>query len=212
MHMSRLLTLAIFAIAGCSRHGESPSGALTSVNTAQCGKDTDCKGERICTAGACVFPPLSTPHISPVLPPASPNADLAVVKKVTQADPWSYVQKKNGDHSWFCGDLFSHRVVESDLNGDGVKDTVVVFGVEGNCNSGNAGSNNVAVFLGPTISTVLHDRLNADGVDFDKVIVRERTLELTTLTRKDDDPQCCPSLAGKLIVFVSGGKVVQQQQ
>lgn len=49
---------------------------------AQCTKDTDCKGDRICNAGVCEAPAPSTPAAQPVLPqptiavPAPPTPDI----------------------------------------------------------------------------------------------------------------------------------------
>ena len=53
-----LLALAL-AVAACKGPGSTdpanaPAGLAT--NNLQCGKDTDCKGERICDAGQCVAP------------------------------------------------------------------------------------------------------------------------------------------------------------
>ena len=54
---------------------------LTAVAQAQCSKDTDCKGERVCEQGACVTP-------SAALPPApAPPADAAPATPVNGAEP-----------------------------------------------------------------------------------------------------------------------------
>lgn len=211
-HLILPLLVSIACLA-CDPATPTDAASISTIETAQlqCGKDTDCKGDRICDEGTCKSPGPSESQTASVVEPGSPDDDKPVAtSKSKRPAAWDYVQAQNGDSSWYCGDPYDHRQVHADLNGDGKQDTVVVFVVEGNCNRGNAGSNNVAVFLDP--DTVLHDRLNADGVNFDKVVARTNSVELTTLTRTDDDPQCCPSLAGKLTISVSGGKILQQQE
>jgi len=46
---------------------------LTSLSHAQCSKDTDCKGERVCEEGACVAPPAaSAPPVTEPAPAVTP--------------------------------------------------------------------------------------------------------------------------------------------
>jgi hypothetical protein len=54
---------------------------LTSVAQAQCSKDTDCKGERVCEQGACV-----TPTALPAAPAPPPEAAPAPAPPVNGAD------------------------------------------------------------------------------------------------------------------------------
>ena len=49
-----ILPLLTLALAGCDKPNESNTQA--NLTPAQCAKDTDCKGERICEVGQCVNP------------------------------------------------------------------------------------------------------------------------------------------------------------
>lgn len=66
-----------------------------------CTKDTDCKGDRICEAGACVAPTASSPPAAPppapplVAPPAPPVADS--YPRVVRRDGLTCVQTLEGD-------------------------------------------------------------------------------------------------------------------
>lgn len=64
------LLVALISVAACQKNTETPS-LETAQSFQQCGKDTDCKGERICDSGKCVNP------AKPTLP-ESPHASLAV--------------------------------------------------------------------------------------------------------------------------------------
>ncbi len=66
--MMRLFILggAIFLLAACSNPDPQQQQSAAPV-TLQCGKDTDCKGDRICSVGQCVNPsaPLATSEQKP---------------------------------------------------------------------------------------------------------------------------------------------------
>ncbi len=69
------LSLLMFSLTACDKPAESTG--QTNQGAAQCAKDTDCKGERICESGQCVNPntqaSLATNPKPPVnlVPPAS---------------------------------------------------------------------------------------------------------------------------------------------
>jgi hypothetical protein len=58
---------------------------VTSLSSAQCSKDTECKGERICEAGQCVAPSPSAPPAAVSAAPPAPAAPLRAAPLVHQA-------------------------------------------------------------------------------------------------------------------------------
>jgi hypothetical protein len=56
--MGRVLIISGIAwwLAACSNPAPPPSQPTVAPSLAQCGKDTDCKGDRICDAGKCIAP------------------------------------------------------------------------------------------------------------------------------------------------------------
>jgi hypothetical protein len=60
---------------------------VASLSHAQCTKDTDCKGERVCEAGACVTPALPPAPAAPVGAEAAPAAGPAVAPVPAAAAP-----------------------------------------------------------------------------------------------------------------------------
>lgn len=53
MKLFYALAIAALAVVGCDKQ---PQSSTTGSTTAQCHKDTDCKGDRICEAGVCTSP------------------------------------------------------------------------------------------------------------------------------------------------------------
>lgn len=86
MHKAGILFTALVLLAGCKEESDATSDMnLPVVNTAQCSKDTDCKGDRICDKGVCANPvtaggvvdsPISTPNdVTPAaIEPAAPSS------------------------------------------------------------------------------------------------------------------------------------------
>src|SRR5688572_19420770 len=60
---------------------------VASLSHAQCTKDTDCKGERVCEAGACVTPALPPAPAAPVGAEAAPGAPAAPAVAADAATP-----------------------------------------------------------------------------------------------------------------------------
>jgi hypothetical protein len=59
-HMTRLAIIFVVCLACIAcRNEQTPPAQVSAIQAAasvqQCGKDTDCKGERICESGSCVF-------------------------------------------------------------------------------------------------------------------------------------------------------------
>ena len=73
----RVTVLAlVLAVSACKQPTSvepMPSEVSPTAALAQCGKDTDCKGDRICDSGACIAPP-ATAHgvLPPIAQPSSP--------------------------------------------------------------------------------------------------------------------------------------------
>ena len=76
--MRRLFILgsAIFLLAACSNSDPEQQQSIAPV-AMQCGKDTDCKGDRICSAGQCVNPsaPLAASEKKPAQEDTKPIKD-----------------------------------------------------------------------------------------------------------------------------------------
>ena len=73
-----LLVLIWGVLAGCGRQQGAPSQGdfvIAPQQLAQCGKDTDCKGDRICQKGQCVNPALPV-AASPILHPVLDGAEI----------------------------------------------------------------------------------------------------------------------------------------
>ncbi|MGY3264589.1 hypothetical protein [Lysobacter sp. HA35] len=68
--------LALATLAACSPQQPAPSAdnPLARAPMAQCAKDTDCKGDRICEGGACRTPAAPTPEPAEATPAASVEA------------------------------------------------------------------------------------------------------------------------------------------
>jgi hypothetical protein len=62
---------------------------VASLSHAQCSKDTDCKGDRVCEGGACVAPPAGAPAAAadPAAPPAAAPAAATAPMTAPAAQP-----------------------------------------------------------------------------------------------------------------------------
>jgi hypothetical protein len=80
--MGRLLFLSSISLllASCGNQVPPQQQQVAASATLQCGKDTDCKGDRICSSGQCVSP--STPLAASAAPEPVP-----VVAQPIQAEP-----------------------------------------------------------------------------------------------------------------------------
>lgn len=79
---SLLVLLAPLLLAACSKPVEPAAVAADPVMPAQCMKDTDCKGERICDAGKCAAPaPVASAEVVAAAPSAPEAGPPAVVSK-----------------------------------------------------------------------------------------------------------------------------------
>ena len=84
MRIIKLLAVSVLALAGCKAPSEPASSASTEVvpSSAQCMKDTDCKGDRICEKGVCMAPSAAVATSAPVEAPAvvEPAVDPSLEK------------------------------------------------------------------------------------------------------------------------------------
>lgn len=87
------LSLLMFSLTACDKPAESTG--QTNQGAAQCAKDTDCKGERICESGQCVNPntqaSLATNPKSPVnlVPPAPSITYQPILVSGSEIGPFS---------------------------------------------------------------------------------------------------------------------------
>ncbi len=85
-------------LTGCQKEASTPDTGLPTPSTAQCAKDTDCKGDRICEQGVCTAPAatavLDTPAETPKPAPAAVPFDI-------QGDT---IELKNGNELKIFGD------------------------------------------------------------------------------------------------------------
>lgn len=70
--MRRLVILLLLMLPSCDGSGEK-KGA-TAFSGQQCGKDTDCKGDRVCDEGKCVSPARSAPLENVTVPVSTTSA------------------------------------------------------------------------------------------------------------------------------------------
>lgn len=88
MRKISLIVLAV-VLAACSSP-ESPQTVANQAQTLQCAKDTDCKGDRICDAGACKSPAKLSPvgaSENSVVAPASQTPNKPASRSGYQEDP-----------------------------------------------------------------------------------------------------------------------------
>jgi hypothetical protein len=87
MRTSAML-VAVLAMAGCP----APTNVEPAPSQLGCGKDTDCKGERICVAQRCVFPSEAAPPVAAneaptTVSPAPPSATTAAPNTAASSPP-----------------------------------------------------------------------------------------------------------------------------
>lgn len=118
---SSLLAVLIggLLLAGCSKDKPSEPGVMgvagATVGAAarpgapsmlQCGKDTDCKGDRICEKGTCVAPGSTAPVVGSTVP-AAVTTPIATALPICQANDtrvhiavWTPTNKTEGGDNW----------------------------------------------------------------------------------------------------------------
>jgi hypothetical protein len=112
----------------------------------------------------------------------------------------------------------ARRVHHFDLNGDGKKDAIVLFTIEGR-SCGNTYSFRLAAFrkVGKTYRLIDHTPVGGKWyrhVDFDKVSYKDGRITLNTWEYKkgpDPDPSCCPSLKREAVYVIRDGKLVTEK-
>ena len=83
MRITKIIAFALLiALSACKQPASvevTPAETSTTAALAQCGKDTDCKGDRICDSGTCVAPSVATQSALPQV--ATPSPPLSAVEK-----------------------------------------------------------------------------------------------------------------------------------
>lgn len=80
MKLLLALSLTALALAGCDKAAEPSSPPQAGAAPAQCLKDTDCKGDRICDDGKCTSPQAASPLVAAPAAPAMAYEPLLVTE------------------------------------------------------------------------------------------------------------------------------------
>jgi hypothetical protein len=115
-----------------------------------------------------------------------------------------------------------YESAKGDLNGDGAKDLVVLFTVEGACYNetesspgacGNGYSQYLMAFLGKDLKSLAP--VEAGGKTARSIAamqIKGGKLFLNTLEYGDDDPSCCPSIKKEVTVKFTDGNLKEVEQ
>lgn len=137
------------------------------------------------------------------------NKNPSLPKKV-KSQISSYIKSIRG--SGCC-----YESAKGDLNGDGAKDLVVLFTVEGACYNetesspgacGNGYSQYLMAFLGKVLKPLAP--VEAGGKTARSITamqIKGGKLILDTLEYGDNDPSCCPSIKKEVIVKFTDGNL-----
>lgn len=105
------------------------------------------------------------------------------------------------------------KVIEGDLNRDGVADVAVLYTIEG-----QNGSNNyvqyVAVFLRKNGKLMFAARAAAGGKNrraIEITSIKNNAMLFDTTAYGPRDPSCCPTLKGKTKYVLAGAKLVEKR-
>lgn len=104
----------------------------------------------------------------------------------------------------------ARQVVQVDLNGDGIKDAVILFTIEGQ-GGGNSSYQNLAAFYQQPHGWVAGDRITTGGATGVELL-DDNLFGLTELTHADDDPMCCPSLESRVTYNWTGTRFALLQE
>jgi len=105
----------------------------------------------------------------------------------------------------------ARKVLRGDINGDGQKDLVVLYTLEG-AGGGNSYNQYLAVFLttGRSYREVAHVLVGGKlQRDVELSSISDSTINLDTKAYAKNDPACCPSRAGKARFVLRANKLVE---
>lgn len=101
MKVRLLILLAVFAAVACEQGETTPPIAI--AEAPQCHKDTDCKRDRICESGMCVFPPPEEREAIAMKPAKAPSPHAVPVCEAgdgrTRLPVWTPEVDSNGNLS-----------------------------------------------------------------------------------------------------------------
>ena len=204
--------IAVLALAACSQQESAAP-----VVAAQCGMDTDCKGDRICDAGVCRAPDAVQAVVAPVEAAVAVSEPAALTDSIVQrtlstaiAGFLAQSNANNGeDNSALVETSDEREHLLADISGDGLPDLVATsfFGVSGS----NSDYRQLFVFEQRDGALVPVDVGAADRGGLGRFSVKNGTLELVFLEHSDDDARCCPSLESRESYSIVSGSLVAQR-
>lgn len=104
----------------------------------------------------------------------------------------------------------ARKVAAGDLNGDGASDAAALFTIE--VGSQNTSTQYLSAFLRQgdgALKFASTTPVGGSGNAINEVAVEEGAIRLKTLTQGPDDPDCCPSVEGKVEYLLHNGKLKQ---
>jgi ankyrin repeat protein len=112
------------------------------------------------------------------------------------------------------------KIVHGDINGDGIADLIICFTVEGACDNdkktpagayGNHHEQYMKAFLGKELKEVPLRMVGERGErDIVGLAVNSGIIEAETLSYRENDPMCCPSLKGRTRFVLFKDVLVEQ--
>lgn len=104
----------------------------------------------------------------------------------------------------------ARKVAVGDLNGDGASDAAALFTIE--VGSQNTSTQYLSAFLRQddgALKFASTTPVGGAGNAINEVTIEEGAVRLKTLTLGPDDPDCCPSVEGKIEYLLHNGKLKQ---
>ncbi len=145
------LILAVAAISGCNPGADTnaPASAQQAAVPAQCMKDVDCKGDRICEQGACMAPSPASPQPILAKPPTDSPASNSATLAASALENQLLCKNSPEPGKAIRAMLKNGLLKETDFGGDGIP----VF----------APTNNISVF-GHNVTFVAGWEADENGV------------------------------------------------
>lgn len=110
----------------------------------------------------------------------------------------------------------ARRVHRADLDGDGARDVLVLYHLEG-AGCGNSDAQHLAVLMLTKGRYRLAGEARVGGkwyrhVDFERVRVADGRIQLATRDYAEGDAACCPSMEGRAVYAIRKGRLVEEKE